>query len=143
MKHSTGTILSVGVAVLCLLAPQYARAQACKDEEAMVADYKKAMSDLVATVKKENLQDFQKAFHQKSCLSRLTFYSSVVNGLVSCLDKATQDPNATKEDVDAYKAKREIYTKLKDKIQNDRNALKAAEAPKDAKALIEKLDFGS
>jgi hypothetical protein len=143
MKNTTGITLLVGISLSCLLAAPYARGQACKDEEAIVADYRKPMSDLVATVKKESLEDFQKAFHQKSALAKLTLYGTVVGSLVSCLDKAIQDPNAIKEDVDAYKAKRETYTKLKDKIQNDRNALKAAEAPKDAKALIEKLDLGS
>jgi len=107
----------------------------------MVAYYKKDLAELVETVKKESLPDFLKAYHQKTSLSKLTFYGTNVDGLLSCLDKAAQDTTATKEQVDAYKAERETYAKLKDKIQHDRNALKAAEAPKDAKALIEKFDL--
>jgi len=97
---------------------------------------------MVETVKKESLLAFEKAYHQKSSLSRLALYGTNVDSLLSCLDKAAQDTTATKEQVEAYKAKRESYAKLKGKIQQDRNALKAAEAPKDAKALIEKFDLG-
>jgi exonuclease VII large subunit len=124
-----------------LLWPQLLSAQACKDEESMADYYKKDLAGLVATVKKESLLDFERAYHQKSSLTKLTLYGSTVDGLLRCLDKAAQDPTATKEEADAYKAKREAYAKLKDKIQQDRNALKATEAPKDAKALIEKFDF--
>ncbi len=127
--------------MVLLLCPHRLAAQACKDEEAMTDDYKKSMSDLVETVKKESLTDFEKAYHQKSSLTKLSLYSTMVDGLVGCLDKAAQDTTATKEQVDAYKAKREAYGKLKDKIQQDRNALKATEASKEAKALIAKFDL--
>jgi hypothetical protein len=97
----------------------------------------------VQTVKKESLLDFAKAYHQKSCLTKLTLCGISVERLVSCLEKASQDTTATKEDVEAYKAKRETYAKLRDKVQHDRSALKATEAPKDAKALIEKIDLAN
>jgi uncharacterized protein YaiL (DUF2058 family) len=109
----------------------------------MVNDYKKSLADLVGTVRKETLSDFQNAFHQKTSLTKLTLYGTVVGGLMSCLEKAEQDATATKEQVDAYKAKHETYAKLKDKIQQDRNALKAAEAPKSAKELIAKFDLAN
>jgi len=141
MRRTTWVLFLLGATLGFFHGPRQLFAQACKDEEGMVADRKKAMSDLVVTVQKESLPDFQKAFHQKGTLTKLTLYSTMVDGLLSCLDKAAQDTTALKEQVDAYKAKREAYAKLKDKIQNERNALKSAGAPKDAKALIEKFDL--
>jgi hypothetical protein len=124
-----------------LLGPQPLAAQACKDEEEMVTDYKQTVADLVGTVKKETLSAFEKAFHQKASLSKLTFYGTAVDGLLSCLEKAEQDTTATKGQVDAYKVKHDTYSKLKEKIQQDRNELKAAAAPKSAKDLIAKFDL--
>jgi hypothetical protein len=141
MRCTTGKALLIGVALGILLRPQPLPAQACKDEESMADYYKKDLAGLVGTVKKESLEDFQKAYHQKSSLTKLTLYGSNVEGVLTCLDKAAQDPTATREQVDAYKAKRETYSKLKERIQHDRNALKGTEAPKDAKALIEKIDL--
>lgn len=133
----------MGIALGIVLRPQPLSAQACKDEESMADYYKKDVAGLVETVKKESLQDFEKAYHQKSSLSKLTLYGSNVDSVLSCLDKAAQDSTATKEQVDAYKAQHETYGKLKERIQQDRNALKSKEAPKDAKALIEKFDFAA
>ncbi len=143
MRGTTGiTLLMLGVALGFFLGPQRLRAAACTDDESMVADYKKSMADLVATVKKESLTDFERAFHQKSSLTKLTLSLSMLDGLLNCLDKAAQDTTATKDDVEAYKAKRETYGKLREKIQHERTALKATEDPKDAKALIAKFDLG-
>ena len=64
-----------------------------------------------------------------------------MSGLVSCLDKATQDTTATKEEIESYKAKRDTYTKLKEKLDESRKTLKAAADAKDAKALIEKIEL--
>lgn len=133
--------LLVGGPLLCLLVPRGLQAQACKDDETIAEEYKKNTLDLVQTVKKESLEDFQKAYHQKNGLSKLTFCLTGLDGLLRCLDKAAQDTTATKEEVEASKAKRVTYAKLKDKIQHDRDALKAAESAKDAKALIEKIDL--
>ncbi len=141
MKRMNGLGLLVGAVLASILGQQPLLAQACKDEEAMVADYQKSITDLVDTVKKERLEDFLKAYHQRSCLTKLTLSLSVVNGLVGCLDKASQDTTATKEESEAYKAKRDRYAKLKDTVEQDRKALKATEAAKEAKALIEKFDL--
>ena len=135
MKSIVGTVMLLGGLVGCLGQPLFA--QACQDDEEMSKTTLKDITDLVGTVKKESLGDFERAYHQKSYLSKAGFCLSVIGGLVGCLDKAAQDATATKEQVDAYKAKRESYAKLKDKIEQSRNAVKAAEQ-KDAKALIEK-----
>jgi hypothetical protein len=66
-----------------------------------------------------------------------------VDGLIKCLDKAAQDPAATKEQVDAYKSKQASTTRLKGKVEDHRNALKAAEDAKAGKALIEKIDLSN
>lgn len=118
-----------------------AYAQACKDEESIVKEYDKDLAEFVQTVKKESQGDFDRAYHQKSCLSKLTFCLTAIDGLVKCLDKAVQDSAAPKEDVDASKAKREAYNKLKGRVGNNRKALKESSDSKQAKALIEKFDF--
>jgi hypothetical protein len=46
-----------------------------------------------------------------------------------------------KEDADAAKRKIEAYSKLKDKIKQDRDAVKAEPTAKEAKALIEKIAY--
>ncbi len=105
----------------------------------MSDESRKTLVELVDTVKKESLQDFQRAYHQKSCLNKLTFSLNAVNGVLACLDKAAQDTTAAKEDLDSYKAKQEAYAKRKERIEHDRKALKDAADAKDAKALIEKF----
>jgi hypothetical protein len=117
--------------------------QSCEDDESMVKDYQKSLTDLVDTVKKESLADFEKAYHQKVCVSKLTFCLTTIDGLIDCLDKASQDAATPKDKAEAAKAMREHYAKLKDKMQAARTALKSTEAPKDAKALIEKFDFSN
>ena len=107
----------------------------------MVTDYKKDMGDLLTTVRKESLSDFERAYHQKSSAAKLTFYSSIVDSLVECLDKAAQDPATPKEQLDGLKARHDSFAKLKETIQHDRAGLKAAQEPKDAKALIAKFDL--
>ncbi len=137
MKHATRIAL-----VACLvswLGPRPLLGQACKDEEMMSDESRKTLVELVDTVKKESLQDFQRAYHQKSCLNKLTFSLNAVNGVLACLDKAAQDTTAAKEDLDSYKAKQEAYAKRKERIEHDRKALKDAADAKDAKALIEKF----
>ncbi len=141
MKHATRIAL-----LACLvswLAPRPLLGQACKDDQMMSDESRKTLVELVATVKKESLQDFQRAYHQKSCLNKLTFSLNAVDGVLACLDKAAQDTTATKEDLDAYKAKREAYAKRKERIEHDRKALKDAADAKDAKALIEKFDVSN
>ena len=141
MRSTTGLVLLLGACLGFFLAPRPLAAQACKDEEGMVTDYKKDMGDLLTTVRKESLSDVERAYHQKSSAAKLTFYSSIVDSLVECLDKAAQDPATPKEQLDGLKARHDSFAKLKETIQHDRAGLKAAQEPKDAKALIAKFDL--
>jgi chromosome segregation ATPase len=126
----------------CGFGPPQLFAQGCQDEEAMVVDYKNGIVDLLATTRKESLADFEKGYHQKSMLTKLRLSADMVDGLVECLQKASGDTAATKEQVDAYKAKLESYTKLKEQLEANQKSLKAAvDDPKAAKALIEKFDY--
>ncbi len=143
MKPGIQGALLLGAALLPCFHPQPALGQACKDEEMIATEYKKSIVDFVDTVKKESLADFQKSYHQKNCLNKLTFSISAINALLGCLDKAVQDTGTTKEDAEALKAKRAAYDKLKGKIEHDRDALKATEEAKSAKALIEKIDLSN
>jgi gas vesicle protein len=135
--------LLVGAGVGLFLAPQRGLAQACKDELSMVDGSKQALVELAETVKKESLPDFVRLNHQKSAVNKLTLHDSVLGELVSCLDKAAQDTSAPKADVDAAKAQHDASAKLLDKIQQERAAIKDAKTPKDAKALVEKIDLTS
>ena len=139
MRRIIGTVLLVGGLAGCL-GQRTLFAQACQDDEEMSKTTLKDVTDLVGTIKKENLGDFEKAYHQKSYVSKAGFSLTVIAGLVSCLDKAAQDSTASKEQADAYKAKRDSYAKLKEKIEQSRSAVKSAEQ-KDAKALIERADL--
>ncbi len=141
MKQTIQIALVLGACLVSWLGSSPLFAQACKDEEMMTNNSKNTLVEVVETIKKESLSDFKKAYHRNSCLNKLTFSLTAVNGLVSCLDKAVQDTTATKEDIDAYKAKREASAKLKDKIEEDRKALKAANDAEGAKAVIEKFDY--
>ncbi len=141
MRSTINLVLLVGTCLGFFFATPPLAAQACKDEEGMVTDYKKDMAALLTTVRKESLSDFEKAYHQKASAAKLTFYSSIVDSLVGCLDKAVQDPATPKEQLDGLKAKHDTYAKLKEAIQRDRDGLKAAQEPKDAKALIAKFDL--
>jgi hypothetical protein len=127
----------------CLILPKGALAQACQDEESMVTANTKDLSDHVAKVRKESLDDFVKGFHQKSIIVKLSLSSGMVQEVVDCFNKAAKDATATKEQVDAYKAKSAAYAKLKAKIDQGLKGLKAANDPKQAKALIEKLDLST
>jgi hypothetical protein len=113
----------------------------CQDEEAMVADYTKDLTSLAATVKGENLQAFQRGFHRKTCLTKLTFCASMLNGAVACFEKAAQNPATPKDQVEACKVKHDHYAKLNERVSQYRDTLKATEDYKAAKALIEKYDF--
>jgi hypothetical protein len=141
MKCSIVFALVLGSTLVLPFGRPQLSAQVCKDEEGMVADYKKSVTEMVETVKKESLLDFQKAFHQKSVTTKLAFFGSMVDGYVGCLQKRASDPTTTKEDADAAKGKIDAYSKLKDKIKQDRDAVKAAQTDKEAKALIEKIAY--
>lgn len=134
-------VLFLGVVCSAALLPRMSFAQACDDDEAMVESYRKDIASLVDITRKESLAEFEKAFHQKSCLTKLSLCLSLVDELLNCLDKAGQDPAATKQQTDDYKAKRERYTKFRNKVADHHKSLKAVEASKDAKALVEKFDL--
>lgn len=141
MKNLIKLVLLPGIFWVCFLSPSMLVAQQCQDEEGMGKDYVKDLNDAVETARKESLGDFEKGYHQKSTLTKLGLSLGMVNEVVDCLDKASQDSTATKEQVDAYKAQHETYAKLAEKIGADQKALKAAEDPKAAKAIIEKFDY--
>jgi len=113
----------------------------CQDEEAMVADYTKDLTSLAATVKGEDLQAFQRGFHRKTCLTKLTFCATMLDRAVACFEKAAQNPATPKDQVEACKAKHDRYAKLKEKVSQYRDTLKATEGDKGAKALIDQYDF--
>lgn len=136
-------LLLMGMLFSMVLTPRRLEAQECDDDEAMVESYRKDLSDLVDTTRKESLEQFEKAFHQRTCLTKLSLSLSLVKELESCLDKAAQDPAATKEQTDANKAKLEKYAKLQGKIEQDQKDLKAAQEPKDAKTVIGKFDLSN
>jgi hypothetical protein len=142
MKKVISILALTGAVWSCCLGQQKFFAQGCRDEEAMVVDYTNGIVDLLATTRKESLADFEKGYHQKTMLTKLRLSAGMIDGLVECLQKASADTAATKEQVDAYKAKVERYTKLKGKLEADQKSLKAAaDDPKAAKALIEKFDY--
>ncbi len=139
MKSVIGAALLAGALVCLGQRPAFAQASpACQDDEEMTKSTVKDIGDLVAAVKKESLGDFEKSYHQKTFASKSGLGLTLVGGLVDCLDKAAQDSTATKEQVEAEKAKRASYAKLKERIEQTRTAVKSAD-PKDAKAQIEKL----
>ena len=141
MKSQVVFPLVLGSAFILASGLPQLSAQVCKDEGGMVAVYKKTVTDLVETVKKESLLDFQKAFHQRNMITKMTLFGSTVDGMISCLQKRSSDPATPKADADVAKGKIDTYNKLKDTIKQDREALKAAQSEKDAKALIEKFAF--
>jgi hypothetical protein len=142
MKTRIGFALLLA-AVATFGSSKLARAQACHDEEDMFKSAAKNMSDLVDAVKKEAQPDFERAFHQKTFLSRSSFALSMTQDLIDCLKKAGQDANATPDQLAAYKAKVDQYTKLKSSLDQGRSAVKSTDDPKAAKSLIEKLTLGS
>jgi len=141
MKWRTGAILLLGTLLTMCLPGRTLLAQACKEEETMVEDYKKGLTEMVEKVKAESLEEFTRAYHQKSCLSKLSLCSSIVTIANECLDKASQDPATAKEQGKDIEAKRQSYNALKAKTEVYSKELKDAESPKDAKALIAKFDL--
>jgi hypothetical protein len=118
--------------------PQLA-AQTCQEDQGMADAQVKAAADMVDTVKKESQADFESKFHQKSCLNKLTFALSALNDAIACLDKA--GPGA---DASAGQAPpKDNDAKLKDRITQYRTALKSADDPKAAKALIATFDLSA
>jgi hypothetical protein len=140
MKMACRIVLLAGFGFGLMAWPPFAAAQACKDEQSMWEESKKDLTQLVSTVKQESVPDFEKAYHQKSVVNKLTFLGIAVQEVMTCLEKTQQDPAASKETVEACKAQHETFAKLKEKIQNDINTLKGLTDSKNAKAYAGKLD---
>lgn len=141
MAKGIGVLLILAGTFVALAGQKATRPPACQDEEALVTDYEKSLTELVGTVRKESLEDFQRTYHRKSCLIKLNLCAGTLEGAVACFDKASQDRTATKQQISDYKTKHDSYSKLRDKVSQYRDSLKAVEVDKDAKALIEKFDF--
>lgn len=112
----------------------------CVDEAAMVAEYQTRLAELTLQVRQESQEDFQKAYHQKSCLTLLTLYVVTLDGALACLDAAAKDESAPKRQRESYKAKLDSHTALKTTLTQFRDDLKAAKNPAAAKAVIEKFE---
>lgn len=143
MQRAITMVVILGAMGSCFFSPVRLAAQQCQDEEAVVVDYTKSLTKLVETTRKEGLPEFEKSYHQKACLTKLTLCLGMIDELDGCLEKASVDTTATKDQVEAYKAKRATYAKLKDKVEEDKKALKALEDSKAAKTLMEKFDFSN
>ncbi len=141
MKAMGVLLLLAGVSAAAADQKKEAPPPACGDEEVMVADYRKTLTELVGTVKTESLDDFRRAYHRKSCLTKLMLCTTVVEGAVACFEHAAQDTSTPKAQAETYKTKRDGYAKLKDRVGRYRDALKAAEIDEDAKPLIEEMNF--
>lgn len=141
MTRVWGMTLLMGAGVALFLAPQPVRAQACKDDLSMVEGSKQALVELTETVKKESLRDFESLNHQKSAVNKLVIHDSMMEELVICLDKAAQDTTLSQEQKEAAKTQHDEAAKLLEKIKLERAAIKEAKVPKNAKALIEKIDL--
>jgi len=139
MKRRILTIILAGSLLFGLPILQSLNGQTCNDDEGMVKSYVQSLTDLVGTVKKESLSEFEKDYHKQSCLTRLTLSLGIVNSLIDCLNKAAKDPAATPQQVAAIKGKLQNFAKLKSLLEKDRDALKAAKNTKTAKAVIEKF----
>jgi dsDNA-specific endonuclease/ATPase MutS2 len=139
MKRRILTVILAGPLLFGLPVLQILHGQTCSDDEGMVQSYMQSLTQLVGTVKKESLADFQKEYHEQSCLTRLTLSLGIVNSLIDCLHKADKNSAATPQQLAAIKSKLESYTKLKTALEQDRDSLKAAKDTKTAKSIIEKF----
>ena len=139
MKRRILTVILAGPLLFGLPILRSIHGQTCNDDEGMVKSYVQGITDLVGTVKKESLSDFEKDYHMQSCLTRLTLSVGIVGSLIDCLNKATKDPAATPAQLASIKTKLGNYTKLKTALEQDRDDLKAAKDAKTAKSIIEKF----
>lgn len=140
MKNTTAIILWGGLLLsTSLLSPQPLLARACQGDEATVEAYEKSLMDLVGKVQKESLKEFQRDYHEQTCLTTLTLCYTAASDAMNCLEKAEKNPTVTKDQINAEEARQAAYVKLRKKTESERKALKAAKGSKDAKALIGKF----
>ena len=139
MKHRILAVILAGPLLLGLPIIRSLRGQSCSDDEGMVKSYVQGINSLVGTVQKETLAEFQKEYHEQSCLTRINLSIGIVKSLVDCLNKAAKDPADTPAQLAAIKSKLQTYDKLESALQQDSKSLKAAKNPKAAKSLIEKF----
>ncbi|HET7214440.1 MAG TPA: hypothetical protein VFL79_12680 [Terriglobia bacterium] len=139
MKRRILTVILAAPLLFGLPILQSLRAQTCNDDEGMIKSYVQSLSDLVGAVKKESLSDFQRDYHEQSCLTRITLTLGIVNSLIDCLNKSVKDPGTTQEQLAAIKSKLQNYVKLKSLLEQDRDALKASKDTKTSKSIIEKF----
>jgi len=118
-------------------------AQSCDEDDAMAQGSVATLANLVDTVKKETLADFQAHYHQKSALSKLAFAIAGLDEAIECRGKAGQDSTATPDQAAANRSKQENDTKLRQRFDQYRKDLKATDDPKAAKRLIESFDVGA
>jgi hypothetical protein len=141
MKQGMILFLFLATAVCGFAEDKKPTPQACADEESMVTDYEKGLSELIGTVHKEKLDEFERAYHRRSCLSKLNLCDGILDMVTACYDEALKDSSTPKANVDTYRAKRDAYAKLKEKLMHYRDSLKAKGEDKDAKNLIETFDL--
>ena len=139
MKRQILAVILAGPLLLGLPILHLLHGQTCSDDEGMVKSYVQGINSLVGTVQKESLSDFEKDYHEQSCLSRLNLSIGIVNSLIDCLNKAASDPADTPAQVAAIKSKLQDYAKLESALEQDRDSLKAAKNSKAAKSVIEKI----
>ncbi|HKT13232.1 MAG TPA: hypothetical protein VJW77_15535 [Terriglobia bacterium] len=139
MKRRILTVILAAPLLFGLPILQSLRAQTCNDDEGMIKSYVQSLSDLVGAVKKESLSDFQRDYHEQSCLTRITLTLGIANSLIDCLNNSMKDPGATQEQLAAIKSKLQNYVKLKSLLEQDRDALKASKDTKTSKSIIEKF----
>ena len=82
----TYSTLALAVCLLSLF-PQGYLAQACGDENTMVENTSKDLTDFVVMVQKEDLRKFEEAYHQRSCITKLSICLSIVDEAEKCLEK--------------------------------------------------------
>jgi hypothetical protein len=141
MKKIWEATLLLGACIGFMVGPQYVSAQACKDEVSMVEGSKQDLIAFAGTVKEESLTKFETFNHQKGALSKLSLHYSMLGELIDCLDKASQDATASKEDAAAAKTQHDDAAKLQAKIKQQEYAIKDAKTSQDAKAVIGSLDL--
>ena len=143
MKTGIVLFLFLAGALSGLAEDKKSTSQACADEETMVTDYQKGISDLVGTVHKEKLEEFERAFHRKSCLNKLNLCEGILDTATACFDDSIKNSSTSKADAESYRAKRDAYAKLKARLIQYRDSLKTKEEDKAAKALIETFDLAN